>query len=44
MRVTYTFSGFKKIDQRGDLTIYENDLSNIQPYPDYVDLNLNPKT
>ena len=41
MQVTYTFAGFKKVDQRGDLTIYEHPLETIQPYPDYVELELN---
>jgi len=40
MQVTYRFAGFKEADRQGDLLIYENDLGNIQPFPEYVDLHL----
>lgn len=39
MYVTYKFADFKEAEQRGDLIIFENDLSRIQPYPDYVELH-----
>ncbi len=38
MRVTYRFAGFKEVAKEGDVAILENDLSNIQPFPDYVDV------
>jgi FkbH-like protein len=38
MYVTYKFGGFKEIARKGDLVILENDLSQIQPLPDYVDV------
>ncbi len=40
MLVTYKFGGFKEIERRGDLAILEHDLNNIQPFPDYVELEL----
>ncbi len=40
MFITYKFAGFKEIERVGDLTIFENDLSNIQPFPDYVKVHL----
>lgn len=40
MFVTYKFSGFNEIDKIDDLVILENDLTHIQPYPDYVQLSL----
>jgi FkbH-like protein len=36
MYVTYKFGGYKKVKQEGDLIILENDLTQIQPFPDYV--------
>ncbi len=36
MYVTYKFGGFKQVEQIGDLIVLENDLSHIQPFPDYV--------
>ena len=38
MQVTYRFAGFREIEQRGELVVYENDLENIQEFPDYVDV------
>jgi len=40
MVVTYRFAGFKEVERRGDVAILENDLSNIQDYPEYVDLHI----
>jgi FkbH-like protein len=40
MYVTYKFAGFNEIDQDGDLITLENDLSHIQPMPDYVKINI----
>lgn len=38
MRITYRFAGFTEAEKRGDVSILENDLSNIQPFPEYVDV------
>lgn len=43
MLVSYKFAGFKEIDRSGDVILFENDLSRIQPFPDYVDVRL-PET
>jgi hypothetical protein len=40
MLVTYKFAGFREVGRRGDLTLFEHDLSQIQPYREYVRLNL----
>jgi len=40
MYVTYKFGGFKEIDKIGDLIVFENDLSQIQPTPDYVQVHI----
>lgn len=39
MYVTYKFGGFKEVEQDGDCIVLENDLSQIQPFPDYVQLH-----
>jgi FkbH-like protein len=39
MLITYTFAGFKEISAANEITIFENDLSQIQPFPDYVTVN-----
>lgn len=36
MYVTYRFAGFREIGKKDDLIILENDLSLIQPFPEYV--------
>lgn len=36
MYISYKFAGFKEIDKNGDLVIFENDLTRIQPVPSYV--------
>ena len=36
MEVTYRFGGFREVEKHGDLVIYEHDLETIQPFPDYV--------
>jgi FkbH-like protein len=38
MYVTYKFAGFKEIEERKDITIFENDFSNIQAVPDYLEM------
>ena len=40
MRITYRFAGFQEVERRGDIRVLENDLSNIQPFPDYVDVRI----
>ncbi|MFV2196817.1 HAD-IIIC family phosphatase [Nocardiopsis sp. LOL_012] len=40
MFVTYKFSRFKEIGREGDLVRLEADLDSLQPYPDYVRLDL----
>jgi len=40
MLVTFTFGGFKQVETRGDLKIYEADFRLIQPPPDYVEVHL----
>jgi FkbH-like protein len=40
MYITYKFAGFKEIDRVNDMTIMENDLSRIQPFPEYVRVNI----
>lgn len=36
MYITYKFAGFKEIERRGDITIFENNLRHIQRFPEYV--------
>lgn len=36
MEVTYRFGGFREVARDGDLIIYEHGLETIQPFPDYV--------
>lgn len=40
MLVTYKFAGFREVERRGELTIFEHDFTTIQPYPAYVVLRL----
>lgn len=40
MLVTYKFAGFKQIDRRGEVAVLENDLSSIQPFPPYVEVEI----
>ena len=40
MLVTLRFGGFSEVAQRGDLLIFEHDLAQIQPFPDYVQVKL----
>lgn len=40
MYVAYKFAGFKEIGQRDDLVVLENDLTRIQPFPDYVKIEI----
>ncbi|HEX6038740.1 HAD-IIIC family phosphatase [Longimicrobium sp.] len=36
MEVTYRFGGFREVARDGDLIIYEHGLETIQPFPEYV--------
>jgi hypothetical protein len=37
MYVTYKFAGFRETGRgEGGVALLENDLSNVQPFPDYV--------
>ncbi len=40
MLVTYSFAGFKEIQTNNGVAILENDLSQIQPFPNYVKVNI----
>lgn len=40
MYVTYKFGGFVEVHQDGDLIIFENDLSQIQPFPEYIEIHV----
>jgi FkbH-like protein len=40
MYVSYKFAGFRQVEQRGELVIFENDLSRIQDFPDYVKVEI----
>lgn len=40
MYISYKFAGFKEIEKRGELMIIENDLTRIQPLPEYVKVQI----
>lgn len=40
MLVTYKFAGFKEVDKQGELVVFEHDLENVQPFPEFVDVRL----
>ncbi len=40
MLVTYSFAGFKEIQSNNGVTIFENDFFQIQPFPNYVKVNI----
>ena len=40
MYVTYKFAGFRKIDEVGETTVLENNLSQIQSFPEYVKVQI----
>lgn len=40
MYVTFKFAGFKEISRQGDMVLLENDLNHIQPFPNYVDIQI----
>lgn len=40
MYIAYKFAGFKEIEKQGDLVIFENDLTRIQPLPEYMQIEI----
>jgi len=40
MLITYKFAGFKEVGRNGDVILFENDFSAVQPPPPYVDLRV----
>lgn len=38
MEVTYRFGGFREVERRGEMILFEHDLSSIAPFPEYVDV------
>jgi FkbH-like protein len=40
MEVTYRFGGFREVDRRGEMILFEHDLSTIAPFPDYVQVEI----
>jgi FkbH-like protein len=36
MYVTYKFGGFREVETHGDLVVLEHDLEGLQPFPEYV--------
>jgi FkbH-like protein len=40
MYVAYTFAGFKETSKHGAVTILENALTHIQPFPDYMQVQI----
>jgi len=40
MLITYRFAGFKEVERLGEVILFENDYSAVQPPPPYVDLRI----
>ncbi len=40
MYMTYKFAGFKEIEKKGDLTVFENDLTEIPDFPEYAKVRI----
>ncbi|HET7460818.1 MAG TPA: HAD-IIIC family phosphatase [Longimicrobium sp.] len=40
MEVTYRFGGFREVERRGELIVFEHDLAAIAPFPDYVEVRI----
>ena len=40
MYITYKFAGFSEIEKKGDWVILENNLTRIQPLPEYVKVQI----
>lgn len=43
MFITYKFSGFEEIAKEDNKTIFHNDLSFIQPFPQYIEIKISEK-
>lgn len=41
MYVTYKFGNFRVVKEMGDLTVFENDCSRVQDFPEYVEVQIN---
>ncbi|MDY6950343.1 MAG: HAD-IIIC family phosphatase [Thermodesulfobacteriota bacterium] len=44
MHITYRFAGFYEIERQGEQCLFENDLTNIQPFPDYVGVRIDDRS
>ncbi|HLL82160.1 MAG TPA: HAD-IIIC family phosphatase [Longimicrobium sp.] len=44
MEVTYRFGGFREAERRGDVVMFEHDLAQVPPVPDYVRLVVRPSS
>jgi FkbH-like protein len=40
MYIAYKFAGFKEIENKGELVILENELTRIQPWPNYIKVQI----
>ena len=40
MEVTYRFGGFREVERDGELIVFEHDLAAIQPFPEYVHVEI----
>src|SRR5205085_11376662 len=40
MYITYKFGGFREVGKIDNLVVFENDLSQIQPFPNYVKVRI----
>lgn len=40
MEVTYRFGGFREVERHGDLIVFEHSLDQVQPFPDYVHVEI----
>lgn len=38
MYITYKFAGFKEIQESDNLILFENDLTHIQPFPEFINI------
>jgi hypothetical protein len=42
MYITYKFAGFREWKKTSELTVLENDLRDIQPFPEYIKVQITP--
>jgi FkbH-like protein len=40
MEVTYRFGGFREVERRGEMILFEHDLAAIAPFPEYVHVDV----